>query len=223
MSENKEEKKEESEAPKVETIPKEPEQKVPTDFKEDITTLSNLKQEGNKLIQEDLDAAIAKYEEAYNKVKEIMPKAYHEKDYNPQSSELITLERQIMSNLALGYFKKKDYNKSKEIDILLISKDPKFDKSYSRLFTAFKNLGDMHYAYYFGYQLKHNFTEETLNKYTNILPEIDEVEKQMEKERNEIIAKQRKEMIGKISKYGVPLVILIIAAFIYYFYYRKKK
>ena len=155
-----EEKKEDEEGPKVETKeppkpPREPEPKIPSNFKPQIEELKKLKEEGNNLIKTDLDKSIEKYEDAYKKSSELIPKAYKEKEYNEeQSLEIILLHKQIMSNLALAYQKKGEFQKSIDLDQKIISSDPHYDKSYARLFTNYLNIGKPDFAVYYGTLLK---------------------------------------------------------------------
>ena len=226
--EKKEDKKEEEkgkeEGPKIENEakPKEPEPKIPSDFTETISQLTKLKEEGNAKISSDLDAALAKYEEAYTLIEKTMEKACTERDYNPQVSQLDTIRKQIFNNLALSYFKKNDFKKSNEIDIKLISIDPKFDKSYARLFKAYSNLEDNTRALYFGNLLKTKFTQETLDKYKDILPKIDEIAKIENDKLEAYRAEERKKVTKGILKYAVPLAVLVGAGLIYFFYFKKK-
>lgn len=222
--EEKKEEKGKEEGPKIENEakPKEPEPKIPSDFTETISHLTKLKEEGNAKISSDLDAALAKYEEAYTLIEITMEKACTERDYNPQVSQLDTIRKQIFNNLALSYFKKNDFKKSNKIDIKLISIDPKFDKSYARLFKSYSNLEDNTRALYFGNLLKTKFTQETLDKYKDILPKIDEIAKIENDKLEAYRAEERKKVTKGILKYAVPLAVLVGAGLIYFFYFKKK-
>ncbi len=225
--EKKEEKKEDEEGPKVETKeppkpPREPEPKIPSNFKPQIEELKKLKEEGNNLIKTDLDKSIEKYEDAYKKSSELIPKAYKEKEYNEeQSLEIILLHKQIMSNLALAYQKKGEFQKSIDLDQKIISSDPHYDKSYARLFTNYLNIGKPDFAVYYGSLLKKNFSEETKEKYKDLIPKIEEEEKKFQKEIDDYKAKQRSETIKSVLKYVIPFVILIVAVLIYLFVFKK--
>ena len=111
--EAKKEEKKEEDAPKVENTekPKEPKPKIPSDFSQSISQLKSLKEEGNSLIKTDLDSALSKYEEGYQLSDKIMETASQEREYNPQVAEIDTVRKQIMSNLALAYFKKETREK----------------------------------------------------------------------------------------------------------------
>ena len=215
-----EEKKEEKkEAPKA---PREPEPKIPTDFHSEIAELKDLKTEGNNLIKSDLEKAIEKYEEAYKKSSELIPKAYKEKDYNKeQCSEIILLNKQIMSNLSLSYQKKGEYEKSIDLDLKIIAADTNYDKSYARLFLNYMNINKPQSAVYYGTLLKKNFSEETKEKYKDLIPKIEEEEKKIQKEIDEYKAKQRSETIKSILKYAIPILVLIIAIVVYFLVFKK--
>ena len=223
----KEDKKEDEEGPKVEIKeppkpPREPEPKIPSNFKPQIEELKQLKAEGNNLIKTELDKAIEKYEEAYKKSSELIPKAYKEKEYNEeQSLEIILLHKQIMSNLSLSYQKKEEYQKSIDLDLKIISSDPHYDKSYARLFSNYMKLGKPNIAVYYGTLLKKNFSEETKEKYKELIPQINEEELKFQKEIDEFKAKQRSETIKSIMKYAIPILILVVAVLIYLFVFKK--
>ena len=225
--ESKEEKNEEEEGPKVETKeppkpPREPEPKIPSDFYSQISELKKLKTEGNNLIKSDLEKSIEKYEEAYKISSELIPKAYKEKDYNKeQCLEIILLNKQIMSNLALSYQKKGEYEKSINLDLKIIAADPNYDKSYARLFTNYMNINKPQNAVHFGGLLKNKFSDETKEKYNDLFPKIEEEEKKIQKEIDEYKAKQRNETIKSVLKYIIPLLVLIIAVVVYFLVFKK--
>ena len=215
----KEKKEEKKEPPKA---PREPEPKIPTDFHSEIAELKDLKTEGNNLIKSDLEKAIEKYEEAYKKSSELIPKAYKEKDYNKeQCSEIILLNKQIMSNLSLSYQKKGEYEKSIDLDLKIIAADTNYDKSYARLFLNYMNINKPQSAVYYGTLLKNNFSEETKEKYKDLIPKIEEEEKKIQKEIDEYKAKQRSETIKSILKYAIPILVLIIAIVVYFLVFKK--
>ena len=220
--EAKKEEKKEEDAPKVENTekPKEPKPKIPSDFSQSISQLKSLKEEGNSLIKTDLDSALSKYEEGYQLSDKIMETASQE--YNPQVAEIDTVRKQIMSNLALAYFKKENYKKSAELDIKIISIDAKYDKSYARLFKAYSALGNTDQAVYFGHKLKTEFTQETVDKYKDLLPLIEEEEKKQKKTIDEYRAVERSKTMKSIAKYAVPLLVLVAAGLVYFFFFKKK-
>ena len=222
--EAKKEEKKEEDAPKVENTekPKEPKPKIPSDFSQSISQLKSLKEEGNSLINTDLDSALSKYEEGYQLSDKIMETASQEREYNPQVAEIDTVRKQIMSNLALAYFKKENYKKSAELDIKIISIDAKYDKSYARLFKAYSALGNTDQAVYFGHKLKTEFTQETVDKYKDLLPLIEEEEKKQKKTIDEYRAVERSKTMKSIAKYAVPLLVLVAAGLVYFFFFKKK-
>ena len=222
--EAKKEEKKEEDAPKVENTekPKEPKPKITSDFSQSISQLKSLKEEGNSLIKTDLDSALSKYEEGYQLSDKIMETASQEREYNPQVAEIDTVRKQIMSNLALAYFKKENYKKSAELDIKVISMDSKYDKSYARLFKAYAALGNTDQAVYFGNKLKTSFTPETVDKYKDLLPLIEEEEKKQKKTIDEYKAVERSKTMKSIAKYAVPLLVLVAAGLAYFFFFKKK-
>ena len=222
--EAKKEEKKEEDAPKVENTekPKEPKPKIPSDFSQSISQLKSLKEEGNSLINTDLDSALSKYEEGYQLSDKIMETASQEREYNPQVAEIDTVRKQIMSNLALAYFEKENYKKSAELDIKIISIDAKYDKSYARLFKAYSALGNTDQAVYFGHKLKTEFTQETVDKYKDLLPLIEEEEKKQKKTIDEYRAVERSKTMKSIAKYAVPLLVLVAAGLVYFFFFKKK-
>ena len=210
---------EKKEPPKA---PREPEPKIPTDFHSEISELKDLKTEGNNLIKSDLEKAIEKYEEAYKKSSELIPRAYKEKDYNKeQCSEIILLHKQIMSNLSLSYQKKGEYEKSIDLDLKIIAADTNYDKSYARLFMNYMNINKPQSAVYYGTLLKKNFSEETKEKYKDLIPKIEEEEKKIQKEIDEYKAKQRSDTIKSILKYAIPILVLVIAIVVYFLVFKK--
>ena len=226
----KEEKKEDG--PKVEEEkkkefprqPREPEPKIPSDFSALITEMNDLKKAGNDLFKKNsYDEAIEKYKEAYEKLEKELPKINHERSYNPQSEELLTLNKQIMSNLSLCYTKTEKYQQSIELDLKIIANDPKYDKSYLRLFNNYMKLDQKQQAVYFGDLLIRNFDEETKEKYKDDIPKIQEAIKNLQGEYDAIRAKERKEMIKGIAKYAVPIIVLVAAVAVYFLVFKKKK
>ena len=236
MEEVKEEPKQEEkkdEQPKVEEEPKkkkevpkqprEPEPKIPSDFTGLIKELTDLKNAGNELFKnKSYEEAISKYKEAYEKLEQELPKIHHEHSYNPQSEDLITLSKQIMSNLSLSYAKTEKYQESINLDLKIIASDPKYDKSYVRLFNNYLKLNQRDHAVYFG-KIFLKFDEETIAKYKDLKQIIEEEEKSLQAEYDAIRAKERKEMLKKIGKYAIPFIVLIAAVAIYFFVFKKKQ
>lgn len=214
-----EQKKEKKEAPKK---PREPEPKIPTDFQELIKEMNEIKSQGNELFKnQSYEEAISKYKEAYDKLEKELPKINQERDYNPQSIDLITLYKQIMSNLSLSYAKTEKYEESIKYDLKIIALDQNYDKSYVRLFNNYLKLNKREQAVYFGETLL-KFHDETKQKYANEIVKIEEAKKILEAEYSAIRAKQRKEMIKSVAKYAVPAIVLIAAVAIYFFVFKKK-
>ena len=232
IKEEKKEEKKEEEQPKVEeqpkkkqTIPKkprEPEPKIPTDYRELIKELKDIKKAGNDLVNnKSFEEAITKYKEGFEKLEKELPKIHLERSYNPQSEELLTLYKQIMNNLSLCFSKTEKYQESIDLDLKIISFDQNYDKAYVRLFNNYLKIGKKDQAVYFGNMLL-KFDEETLKKYENLKETIEDTKKSLQAEYDAIRAKERKEILKKIGKYAIPFIILIAAVAIYFFVFKKK-
>ena len=213
--------KKKKEAPKVPPKPREPEPKIPTDFKDLIKEITDIKASGNELVgNKSYKEAISKYKEAYDKLEKELPKINHERSYNPQSEELLTLNKQIMSNLSLCYTKTEKYQESIDLDLKIISNDPMYDKSYVRLFKNYKQLNKMEQAVYFGDTLL-KFDDDTKNKYKDEIADIEEEKKKLQAVYDKIRAEERKKMLKNFAKYAIPIAILLTAVGIYYFAFKK--
>jgi tetratricopeptide (TPR) repeat protein len=231
--EKKEEEQKEEEQPKVEEQPKkkkkipkrprEPEPKVPTDFRELIKELKDIKNAGNDLYKkESYEEAISKYKEGYEQLEKQISQINLERSYNPQSEELITLYKQFMSNLSLCYSKTEKYQESIDLDLKLISVDQNYDKAYQRLFNNYLKINKKDQAVYFG-DIFLKFDEETIKRYEGLKETIEETKKSLQAEYDAIRAKERKEMLKSIGKYAIPVVILIAAVAIYFLVFKKKQ
>ena len=212
--------KEEKKEPKM---PREPEPKIPTDYTELINEINKKKDEGNEEFKKgSIEGALSKYKEAYEKLEKEWPNIDKERDYNPQSSESLTLLIKLSQNLSLCYFKLENYEESIKLDQQIIARDKNYDKSYARLFQSYLKQGKKQQAVYFGIFLL-GFDEETKKKYEKLIPEIEEAKKDLQAEYDAIRAKERKEMLKSFAKYAIPIVILIAAFAIYFFVFKKKK
>ena len=215
-----EEPKKEKKAPKK---PREPEPEIPSDFSELIKELNEIKSQGNELFKKkEYDEAISKYMEGYEKLEKELPKINHERSYNPQSEELLTLSKQIMSNLSLCYIKTEKYQESVDLDLKIISIDPKYDKSYVRLFNAYIKLGKKEQAVYFG-DILLKFDDETKKKYENVIPDINNAKNELQAMYDAKRAEERKQMLKSFAKYAIPVVVLLAAIAIYFFVIKKKR
>ena len=233
LEENKEEiKKEKEDEPKVEEEkkkkkeipkkPREPEPEIPSDFRELIKELKDMKNSGNDLFKkESFEEAISRYQEALEKLEPELPKINHERSYNPQSIELLTLYKQIMSNLSLCYSKKNKYQESIDLDLKIISIDQNYDKAYARLLNNYLNINKKEQAVYFG-EILAKFHDETKEKYKKELTKLEEIKKKLQDEYNRKRAEERKIMLKKFAKYGLPLIVLIAAVAIYFYVFKKK-
>ena len=126
-----------------------------------------------------------------------------------------------MSNLSLSYQKKGEYEKSIDLDLKIIAADTNYDKSYARLFMNYMNINKPQSAVYYGTLLKKNFSEETKEKYKDLIPKIEEEEKKIQKEIDEYKAKQRSDTIKSILKYAIPILVLVIAIVVYFLVFKK--
>ena len=217
----KEEAKKEEEKKEDWKKPKEPKPKIPTDFTELINELKEVKTAGNELFKKNsYEQAIIEYKKGYDKLEKLLTKINEEKEYNPQSKELLTLSRQIMSNLSLCYHKTEKYQESIDLDIKIISQDKEYEKSYQRLFKSYMKLNKREEAIYFGNAFL-KFDEETKKKYEEQIKEIEEEKKKLQAEYDAKRAKERKEACMKFIKYGIPIIVLIIG--IIYFLATKRK
>ena len=204
-------------------MPREPEPKIPTDYTELINEINKKKDEGNEEFKKgSIEGALSKYKEAYEKLEKEWPNIDKERDYNPQSSELLTLLIKLSQNLYLCYFKLENYEESIKLDQQIIARDKNYDKSYARLFQSYLKQGKKQQAVYFGIFLL-GFDEETKKKYEKLIPVIEEAKKDLQAEYDAIRAKERKEMLKSFAKYAIPIVILIAAFAIYFFVFKKKK
>ena len=216
-----EEKKEE--AKKKPKKPREPEPKIPTDFTEFINEINDLKKAGNESFKNGAyEEAISKYKEAFEKLEKELPKIDKERDYNPQSIDLLKLYIQIAQNLSLCYFKTEKYTESIELDRRIISRDDKYDKAYYRLFKSLLKLDKKDEALYFG-KILLAFDEDTKKRYEQVIPEIEETEKELKAKYDAIRAKERKEWLKSMAKYAIPAIVLIVALLIYWFGFKRKR
>lgn len=97
--------------------------------------------------------------------------------YDPEIQEFISISKNLMSNLSLAYIKQKKYIESIEVDKNIFSLDPKYDKSYARLFESYLKLGQKAEAIFLGDILIQNFNDEIKVKYKNLIPIIEKEKK----------------------------------------------
>ena len=216
--------------PKVEDFPKKPtnstdatDPKIPTDFSGFIQEIKEGKDSGNEVYKkEGPEKALGLYLEIQEKINENMAQVNKERDYNrEQCEEIINLNKLIQNNIAICYHKTNKIQECITIDLKIISHDPKYDKSYLRLFENYLKLEKTEQAIYFGNILL-NFDEETKNKYKSTLPLIEaEIKKQQEKY-EAIKRKERNAMIKSVAKYVLPLIVLIGGIFVYFKVIKKK-
>ena len=129
-----------------------------------IKKLNDIKIIGNEFyIKKLYDEAISKYNEGYKIINEELLEVNRNRmlAYHPEIQEFISLSKNIMSYLSSAYIKKEKYKESIEIDKKLISIDPKYDKSYERLFKSYQKLNKRAEDIFFGDMLIKNFSNET--------------------------------------------------------------
>ena len=217
----KEEKKPEKKPEKADVHKKEEKKEKPkedkkTDFTPLINELKKLKTEGNDLYNKNsYEEAIKKYQEGYDKIKKELPKI--EKEHNPQSDELLTLYKQISSNLSSCYTKLGKYQESIDLDLKIIELDPQFDKAYARLFNNYMKLDKKDQALIYGESLL-KFDDETKKKYQEeIIGNISKLKSELKLE------KPKKKKSSFCSKCLIPLLILLIAVGVYLYFYKKEE
>ena len=178
---------------KSDIIQEEPQKSKNDYLKKIIKELNEIKLSGNELFKKNLyDEAIIKYKEGFEIItKELIKINQKITIYDPQIKDFYYVSIQIMSNLSLSYLKKDKFKESIELDSKIISLDPKYDKSYARLFKSYLKLGKKAEAVYFGDILIKNFDNEIREKYKDLIPKIEAEKKNLEKE--EKIEKEKKE------------------------------
>ena len=186
-----------------------------------IKKLNDIKIAGNEFyIKKLYDEAINKYIEGYTIINEELLEVNRNRmlAYNPDIQEFISLSKHIMSNLASLYIKKEKYNESIEIDKKIISLDPKYDKSYARLFKSYQKLNKRAEAVFFGDMLIKNFGNEIREKYKDLMPIIINEKNELEKIETEM---KEKEARKKLMRLIIPIIIIVIS-FVYSHFFKKK-
>ena len=187
------------------------------DFSNLISDLTKKKDEGNALYKEQkLEEAKQKYTEGLEIFKKESPLVNKERGNNEQCKEVLTLYKKILSNLALCYYKQKNYEKAIDYDLTNIQDNPKFGKSIVRLFNSYSKLNKIQQAVYYG-DLFLELDHETRNKFKGTQTKVQE-----EKNRLKNIQKQEKEKIRKdFAKYGIPALILLLAILMFLLFRKK--
>lgn len=192
-------------------------------LKNKIKKLNDIKIIGNEFYLKKLyDEAISKYSEGYKIINEELLEVNRNRmlAYNPEIQNFISLSKHIMSYLSSSYIKQEKYKESIEIDKKIISLDPKYDKSYARLFKSYKKLNKRAEAVFFGDILIKNFSNEVREKYKDLIPLIINEKNELEK-----IEKQLKEREArkKFLRLIIPIIIIVISAFYSRFSKKSKK
>ena len=185
-----------------------------------IKKLNDIKIIGNEFyIKKLYDEAINKYIEGYTIINEELLEVNRNRmlAYNPDIQEFISLSKHIMSNLSSLYIKEEKYKESIEIDRKIISLDPKYDKSYARLFKSYQKLNKRAEAVFFGDILIKNFGNEVREKYKDLIPIIINEKNELEKIEKEM---KDKEARKKLLRF-IPIIIIVIS-FVYSRFFKKK-
>ena len=185
--------------------------------------LNDIKATGNDLYKRKLyDEAIIKYKEGYEIISEELLEVNRNRmaAYHPEIQYFISLAIHIMSNLSFLYLIKEQYKESIELDKKIISLDPKYDKSYERLFKCYLKLNQRAEAVFFGDILIKNFSNDIREKYKDLIPKIENEKKNMEVEYE--IEKENKKVEARKNflKFAIPFLIILISV-IYIRFFKK--
>lgn len=192
-------------------------------LKELIKQLKEIELAGNEFYKKKLyDNAINKYKEGYEIINKELLEVNRNRmlAYHPEIQEFISLSKHIMSNLSLSYLKKEKYEESIQIDKKIFSLDPKYDKSYARLFNSYLKLNKKAEAVFFGDILIKNFNNEVKEKYKDLIPIIEKEKKNMEIEYEIEKENKKKEARKNFLKFFIPFIILIIS-YVYFRFFKK--
>jgi len=192
-------------------------------LKELIKQLKEIELAGNEFYKKKLyDDAINKYKEGYEIINKELLEVNRNRmlAYHPEIQEFISLSKHIMSNLSLSYLKKEKYEESIQIDKKIFSLDPKYDKSYARLFNSYLKLNKKAEAVFFGDILIKNFNNEVKEKYKDLIPIIEKEKKNLEIEYEIEKENKKKEARKNFLKFFIPFIILIISS-VYFRFFKK--
>lgn len=189
------------------------------DYTGDIIRFKSMKAEGNQLINSDINEAIKKYNDAYRDILTLFRvTSEREKESNSQLKQIETIRTQLASNLALCYFKLKEYQKSVEYDKSIISVDMNYDKSYARLFKCSMALKDIESAVRYARILKVWFNQETLDKYQDVFKDIQDAENVMKDQADQKRAIEKHKAKKKKAFKSISYMLIILAAIGYSYY-----
>jgi len=212
-------KQEKSDVHKTEEKKEKPKEVKKTDYTPLINELKTIKTEGNDLYnKKSYEEAAEKYKQGYDKIKKELPNI--EKEHNSQTEQLLTLYKQISSNLSSCYTKLGKYQESIDLDLKIIEQDPKFDKAYARLFNNYMKLDKKDQALTHGESLL-QFDDETKKKYQE---EKDNVIANISKLKSELkLEKPKNKKSSFCSKFFIPFLILLIAVGVFLYLYKKEE
>jgi tetratricopeptide (TPR) repeat protein len=192
-------------------------------LKKILNELNEINISGENLFKKKLyDKAISKYEEGYEKIKEELSEINRDRTaaYQIEIQYFISLAIKLMSNLSLAYIQKDKYKESIEVDNKIISLDPKYDKSYERLFNSYLKMNRRVEAVFFGDILIKNFSNDVREKYKEIIPKIENEKKKMEAEYEIEKENKKAEARKNFLKVAIPLFVILISV-IYMRYFKK--
>jgi len=188
------------------------------DFTQLISDLTKIKDEGNALYKKKkIEEAEKKYEEGIKLFAKESPLINKERGINEQCKEVLILYQKILSNLALSFYKRENYEKAIEYDLKIIEDFPKFGKSIVRLFNSYSKLGKNQQAVYYG-DLFLELDQETRDKFKGTQDKVKD-----EKQRLKEIQKAERDKIKKeFAKYSVPALILLLAILTFLLFKKNK-
>ena len=188
------------------------------DFTQLISDLTKIKDEGNALYKKkNLEGAEKKYEEGIKLFAKESPLINKERGINEQCKEVLILYQKILSNMALSFYKRGNYEKAIEYDLKIIEDFPKFGKSIVRLFNSYSKLGKNQQAVYYG-DLFLELDQETRDKFKGTQDKVKD-----EKQRLKEIQKAERDKIKKeFAKYSVPALILLLAILTFLLFKKNK-
>ena len=192
-------------------------------LKKILKELNEINMSGENLFNKKLyDEAISKYEEGYEKIKEELSEINRDRTaaYQIEIQYFMSLSIKLMSNLSLAYIQKDKYKESIKLDNKIISLDPKYDKSYERLFNSYLKMNRRVEAVFFGDILIKNFSNDVREKYKEVIPKIENEKKKMEAEYEIEKVKKKAEARKNFLKVAIPLFVILISV-IYIRYFKK--
>ena len=183
-----------------------------SDFSDIITELTELEQDGTKLLkQSKLDDAKDKFMKGHDKFETISEKIYNLLTDNDQVEQVLSLHKFSLSKIAECYFEQKNYKEAIVYDLKLICLDPKNAEAIYRLFYSYSKIDKCQQAVYYG-DIFLDFDEETKNKFKNATEEI-----QKEKIK---LKSYGKNSINKMM--FIFILLLVLFSLVMLFFHRTK-